>query len=87
MEWIDFSHVADARDHIEKLLRGALASAGTGVNILLYGPPGTGKTEFCKVLAARLGATLYSVGEANDNGEEPSRGHRLRELGLARPAC
>ncbi len=83
LEWADFSHVADARDHIEDVLRGALASAATGVNILLYGPPGTGKTEFCKVLAARLGATLFSVGEADDNGEEPSRGQRLQELRLA----
>ena len=53
------------------------------MNILLYGPPGTGKTEFCKVLAERLGVTLYSVGEADDDGEEPSRRERLQELRLA----
>ena len=53
------------------------------MNILLYGPPGTGKTEFCKVLAERLGAPLYSVGESDDGGDEPVRGERLQELRLA----
>ena len=53
------------------------------MNVLLHGPPGTGKTEFCKVLAARLGATLYSVGEADDDGDEPSRRERLQDLRLA----
>ena len=83
LEWSDFDHVADARDHVEKLVKGALDSGSPGVNVLLYGPPGTGKTEFCKTLAARLGATLYSVGEVDDDGDEPSRGERLQELRLA----
>lgn len=83
LEWTDFSHVARDRDHVEKLLRGALAGGTAGVNVLLYGPPGTGKTEFCKALAARLGAALYSVGEADDDGDEPSRLERLQELKLA----
>ena len=48
--------VARDRDHIERVIAGALASGAPGVNILLYGPPGTGKTEFCKVLADRRGA-------------------------------
>ena len=83
LEWRDFDHVTDDRDHLESVLKGALESGETGVNILLYGPPGTGKTAFCKVLAARLGVTLYSIGEADEEGDEPSRGERLRELRLA----
>ena len=83
LEWTDFGHVAADRDHVEKLLRGALDNGKPGVNVLLYGPPGTGKTEFCKALAARLGVTLYSVGEADDDGDEPSRKQRLQELRLA----
>ncbi len=83
LEWTDFSHVTCDRDHVEKLLSGALSSGASGVNVLLYGPPGTGKTEFCKALAARLGVTLYSVGEADDDGDEPSRRERLQELKLA----
>ena len=83
LDWTDFDHVADDRDHVETLIRGALDSSAAGVNILLHGPPGTGKTEFCKVLAKRLGVTLYSVGEAAEDGDEPSRRERLRELCLA----
>ena len=55
LQWADFDHIAEHRDHIERLVQGALKNAEPGVNILLYGPPGTGKTEFCKVLAQRLG--------------------------------
>ena len=83
LEWSDFDHIAEGRDHIERLIQGALRTSAPGVNILLYGPPGTGKTEFCKVLAERLGVTLYGVGEADDDGDEPSRGERLQELRLA----
>ena len=76
LEWSDFDHVAADRDHVERLLEGALDSGVPGVNVLLYGPPGTGKTQFCKVLAERLGVNLFSVGE-------PVRGERLQELRLA----
>ena len=83
LEWTDFDHVAQDRDHVECLLRGALDKETAGVNVLIYGSPGTGKTEFCKVLTRRLGVTLYSVGEADENGHEPHRGERLGELRLA----
>ena len=83
LEWADFDHVAEERDHIEKLVKGALSTDTPGVNILVYGPPGTGKTEFCKTLAARLGANLYSIGEVDSDGDEPSRKERLQELRLA----
>ena len=83
LRWSDFDHVASDRDHLERLLKGALLSGRKGVNILVHGLPGTGKTEFCKTLAARLEAPLYSVGEADDNGGEPSRSERMQELRLA----
>ena len=83
LDWSDFDHVARDRDHIERVITGALASGAPGVNILLYGPPGTGKTEFCKVLAERLDVSLYSVGESDGGGDEPVRGERLQELRLA----
>ena len=82
LEWEDFEHVAESRDHVEKLLRGALEAGETGVNILLHGPPGTGKTEFCRTVAARLGVPLFSVGERDKNGGEPNRFERLAELSL-----
>ncbi|MCY4502433.1 MAG: AAA family ATPase [Alphaproteobacteria bacterium] len=83
LDWSDFDHVAGDRDHVERLLEGALDKGAPGVNILLYGPPGTGKTEFCKTVAERLGVTLYSVGEADGDGGEPSRRERMQELRLA----
>ena len=81
--WSDFDHVADDRDQVERIVKGALRKAERGVNILVYGPPGTGKTEFCKTLAARLKARLYIVGESDSQGNEPTRQERLQELRLA----
>ena len=83
LEWSDFDHVAEKRDHIEKLVKGALTAGKPGVNILVYGPPGTGKTEFCKTLAAQLEVNLYSVGEEDERGCDPNRRERLQELRLA----
>ena len=83
LEWSDFNHIAEARDHVGGLLRGALRSGAKGVNILVHGEPGTGKTEFCRSLARRLGAALYTVGESDDDGGEPTRRERLQELRLA----
>lgn len=81
LDWSDFDHVEEARD-VESTLKGALQTGALGVNVLVYGPPGTGKTEFCKTLSARLGVKLYSVGESDEHGGEPSRNERLQELRL-----
>ena len=83
LEWRDFDHLGADRKHIRKIVQGALRSGAAGVNILLYGAPGTGKTEFSKVLAARLGVNLFSVGETDDAGDEPNRLERLQELKMA----
>ena len=82
LAWSDFDHIARDRDHVERLVKGALDTGATGVNILLHGPPGTGKTQLCKALADRLGVTLFTVGESNEHGGEPIRGDRLREVRL-----
>ena len=83
LEWQDFDHIASGRDHIENLIIGAVKTGEKGVNVLIHGPPGTGKTEFCKTLAERLEIRLFSVGESNEHGREPSRHERLQELRLA----
>lgn len=83
LEWSDFDHLGKARDDVAMLLDGALRRRARGVNVLVYGPPGTGKTEFCNVLARHVGAELFSVGETDDGGGEPSRHERLQELCLA----
>ncbi len=82
LEWADFDHIADGRDHIERLIQGALKSGTAGVNVLLHGPPGTGKTEFCKVLAERIGVTLFSIGESDEEGNEPHGRERLHDFRL-----
>ena len=87
LQWSDFDHVSEGRDHVERLIKGALQNRETGVNVLLYGPPGTGKTEFCRVLAERLGTTLFTVGETDIDDIEDEEIHstkaRMQELRVA----
>lgn len=82
LEWQDFDHLGQQRADVEGIVRGALSKRAKGVNVLLYGPPGTGKTEFARTLAARLGVALFSVGETDEIGDEPSRSERLADLKL-----
>ncbi len=65
LHWSDFRHVAKERDYVCGILRGALRSKAPGINVLVYGPPGTGKTEFCRIVARKLGVPLYLPGAGN----------------------
>ena len=78
----DFAHVADVA-FLVRLLRGASQAQACGINILIHGPPGTGKTELTRTLADAAGLSLHAVGEADDDGEEPSRWDRVNALHLA----
>ena len=82
LEWQDFDHLGQQRADVEGIVRGALSKQAKGVNVLLYGPPGTGKTQFARTLAARLGVALFSAGEADEDGDEPSRSERLADFRL-----
>ncbi len=82
LDWEDFAHLAADRDLIAGVLGGAAKRGTHGVNLLLHGPPGCGKTELCKTVAARLGLTLFAVGEAGPQGGELRRGERLKALRL-----
>ena len=83
LERSDFDHVAADRDHVERLLKGALRSGEPGVNILLHGPPGTGKTQFCRTVAETRGVPLFSAGEDDEEGGEPTRTERVADLRLS----
>ncbi|HEX8667159.1 MAG TPA: AAA family ATPase [Allosphingosinicella sp.] len=76
----DFAERRESFDLIARLLGGALRARAAGVNVLIYGPPGTGKTELARTLAAAAGADLYAVGEADEDGDEPTRWERIHAL-------
>jgi len=83
LDWEDYEHLGKKRDYLSAFVERAVRNGDSGVNVLLWGAPGTGKTEFCKTLAARLGLELYSVGETDEDGFEPTRDERLQALQLA----
>ena len=79
----DFDHLGEDIGHVYQLLKGATEERATGVHVLLYGPSGTGKTELAKSLAAAIDMPLYSIGEADDEGDEPVRYERLGAYRMA----
>lgn len=81
--WEDFEHLGSGRDLAARVIEGARNGQHKGINVLLHGPVGTGKTEFCKVLATRSGGSIWSVGESDSDGGEPTRSERLASLRLA----
>lgn len=83
LPWDAFAHLGQEADIAVLVLRAAVAQREGGINVLLYGPPGTGKTSFAATLAARIGARLRPVAEADENGGEPTRYERLAGLRLA----
>ena len=79
----DYEHMTKHVSSAEQLFKHALKT-GEKANLLIYGPPGTGKTELARLLADQLGVMAVSIGEADDDGEEPSRRERLLHLILSR---
>jgi SpoVK/Ycf46/Vps4 family AAA+-type ATPase len=83
LPWDAFAHLGREAEIAAAVLRAALTGREKGIGILLYGPPGTGKTAFATALAARVGARLRPVAEADEDGDEPHRNERLAGLRLA----
>ena len=78
-----FRELGPERELAAKMIAGAGKYRANGINLLLHGPVGTGKTEFAKILAGHVGMSIWSVGETDDEGGEPTRGERLAALKLA----
>jgi len=83
LTWEDFDHLGPVRDLAAKMMAGAGKNGASGINLFLHGPVGTGKTEFAKMLAGDVGMSIWSIGETDDQGGEPTRGERLAALKLA----
>lgn len=79
----NYGHMAQHIDSAARLLKHALET-GERANLLIYGSPGTGKTELARLLADQLGVMAVSVGEADDDGDEPTRNERILHLTLSR---
>ena len=82
LPWEAFAHLGREAEVAAAVLRAALASQESGINILLYGPPGTGKTSFAATLAAHVGVRLRPVAETDDGATNPVRHERLAGLQL-----
>ena len=82
LSWSDFDYLGKQRDDVERILKGAIQAGATGLNILIHGPSGAGKTTFAKVLAERVQAPLFCIGEGDDDSPPSSR-ERLSDLSLA----
>ena len=82
----DFAHLGGAVSDALALVRHA-ACTGQRANILLYGIPGAGKTELARYLASEAGLEAIEVGNADEDGDEPSRRDRLLHLRLCRSLC
>jgi transitional endoplasmic reticulum ATPase len=74
----DYAAVACDVDFIIRLINGAAASGERGINVLIHGPPGTGKTELARTICAAAQVALFSIGEADSDGDEPGRWDRVQ---------
>ncbi|MEY3288539.1 MAG: hypothetical protein RLZZ419_781, partial [Pseudomonadota bacterium] len=64
----DYGHLQNDLNVLQPYLRAALDEKQRGVNILIYGPPGVGKTQFAKLLAQTVNASLFEVLCSNQDG-------------------
>jgi SpoVK/Ycf46/Vps4 family AAA+-type ATPase len=77
----DFRHLPEAA-LVMKYLAHALARRTRGVNILLHGAPGTGKTEFARMLAGPLRASVSEVPNCDSDGDPVSGSRRFRAYAI-----
>lgn len=79
----DYLHVKSDMDILKPLLRHALATRRTGVNIFIHGSPGTGKSQMARTLAAELGCDLFEIASEDNDGDPVTGERRLRAFRAA----
>ncbi len=73
-----YSHMRHEFAILRELLREAISSQRSGVNVLLYGEPGTGKTELSRLMVQLAGVPGYEVCYENDSGHISDGVRRIR---------
>lgn len=78
-----FRHMKPDLDRLAALVAAATGRGEAGINVLLHGPPGSGKTELAMTAAEAAGVPIWSIGEADEDGDDVIRQERLAALRVA----
>ena len=79
----DYPHLQADTSLLANYLQECISQKREGVNILIYGSPGSGKTEFVKMLAKRIGSTLYEIATTAMNGVPARKNERFRSYRMS----
>jgi transitional endoplasmic reticulum ATPase len=78
-----FQHIRTDFERLAALLAASADGGAPGINILLHGKPGSGKTELALAAAEAAGVPIWSIGEADEDGDDIGRQERLAALRIA----
>lgn len=79
----DYSHIQTDLNMLRPLLRHAIATKRTGVNVFVHGTPGTGKSQLARALATDLQCDLFEVASEDEDGDPVTGARRLRAFRAA----